>query len=166
VLREYEQYPAVTVNWHFFGSSGHQKRPEGLVIENYLQCHDSLNRHVKSIINPRRAFLNVNSHYWIYRGWQQAVDENRQEVLGSFNQPPTGSRLRINHYYSKSAEDFLVKCNPDWWVDSIGNRLPTHVAERLDEAMSQHNEARDPSILRFVEATKAKMREFGANVST
>ena len=36
MLVEYEEWPAVGVNWAMFGTSGHEKKPEGLVIENYL----------------------------------------------------------------------------------------------------------------------------------
>jgi hypothetical protein len=36
VLRRYEQFPGVAVNWLMFSSSGHILKPEGLVIENYM----------------------------------------------------------------------------------------------------------------------------------
>jgi hypothetical protein len=161
LLREYEAYPALTANWRYFGSSGHQERPLGLVIDNYRRCQHGLNRHVKPIIDPRQAIAYGNSHYWIYRGWRQAVDENRREVLGSFNLPVVGNRIQINHYYTKSAEDYLAKCNPEWWVDSSGQRFPSHLKDRINEALTQYNEAEEPSILRFLAATRAKMQEFG-----
>ena len=36
VLADYEQWPGVCVNLPRFGTSGHQTKPDGLVIENYL----------------------------------------------------------------------------------------------------------------------------------
>src|SRR5919109_1112110 len=35
VLKAYEPWPGVHVNWAVFGPSGHETRPQGLVIESY-----------------------------------------------------------------------------------------------------------------------------------
>src|SRR5688572_25328412 len=54
VLRDYEDAPGVGVNRVPFGTSGHDTRPEGLVIENYVRsaAHVHLSNVVKTIANP------------------------------------------------------------------------------------------------------------------
>lgn len=57
VLRDYRGAGAVAVHWRTFGSSGHVKRPAGLVIENYTHRTPDdavVNRHYKSIVNCAR----------------------------------------------------------------------------------------------------------------
>ena len=110
VLGEYERWPAVAVNWAVFGTGGHRTRPEGLVIENYLHRLDiPANRHIKSIVDPVRVSRPVDPHYFRYP-YLGAVDENHNPVE---ERPATRSvsfkRLRINHYHSKSEEEFQAK---------------------------------------------------------
>ena len=50
ILAEYERWPAVGVNWAVFGPSGHERKPPGLVIENYDRR--VANTTIKSIADP------------------------------------------------------------------------------------------------------------------
>ncbi len=116
ILADYEQHPGVVVNWALFGSSGHKTRPEGLVIENYLwrARDDGRNHHtVKSVVDPRRTVRStgVNPHCFIYSDGF-AVNEQGHPV----DRKPFGitdevsfARLRINHYYIKSEEQWRAK---------------------------------------------------------
>lgn len=67
VLRKFPGVGAVAAHWRTFGSSGHVKRPDGLVIESYLQrTPDSaaVNRHYKCIVNTAllRSGRPLNGH--------------------------------------------------------------------------------------------------------
>jgi hypothetical protein len=116
VLTDYEQHPAVVVNWAAFGSSGHKTRPDGLVIENYLwRAPDDSprNLHVKSIVDPRRTLRprGVNPHSFVYMDGH-AVDENGRPLdRKPFGLTDTVSfrRLRINHYRMKSEAQWEAK---------------------------------------------------------
>src|SRR5215212_567322 len=57
VLRRYERWPGVGVNRVLFGASGHETRPPGLVVENYVRRLEipGLTSSVKSIVDPARA---------------------------------------------------------------------------------------------------------------
>ena len=118
-LRAYEQYPGVGVNWVMYGPNGHDRRPEGLMMDNYTTTFEdrnsAINCHIKSIVQPKRVLCVFQPHYSIYRGRQYAVDEDREPIdnyssfrvakgraFTSFNHRDT---FRINHYYSKSVED-------------------------------------------------------------
>jgi Glycosyltransferase family 92 len=116
VLIDYEQHPAVVVNWAYFGTSGHKTPPQGLVIENYVwRSRDNArrNRLVKSIVDPRRTVRSrgVNPHAFAYSDGF-AVQENGRLL----DRKPFGvtdevsfERLRINHYAMKSQQQWEEK---------------------------------------------------------
>ena len=66
LLAEYEQWPAVGVNRHTFGSSGHKEMPEGLLIENYVMSWPMVHS-IKSIVDPSRTVRYRNPHAFVYR---------------------------------------------------------------------------------------------------
>ena len=106
VLREFEDCPALAVNWCSFGSSGLQKRPESTLKSFvYRGCEGwDLNRHVKSIVDPSkaRAFVNDPHRADVEGG---TFDENRNPVSGPFK-AYSAKHLRVNHYPIKSRQDF------------------------------------------------------------
>jgi hypothetical protein len=117
ILKEYEQWPGVSVNWSVFGPSGHETQPEGLVLETYTRrAPDSyaFNHMCKCVVDPRRAIrmgADISAHCFDYTEGH-AVDEN----FGPRDKRPRGqtetvsfSRLRINHYYMKSRAQWLAK---------------------------------------------------------
>ncbi|MCW5940573.1 MAG: glycosyltransferase family 92 protein [Fimbriimonadaceae bacterium] len=160
LLQEFRGCNALGANWHMFGSNGHRKRPQGLVLENYPKCASELNRHQKSIINPRRAIQWMNSHHFVFKGWRQSVDENHRPRVGTFYDPPSGLRIRCNHYYSKSEEDYLRKASPDWWVDDNGRIFKTHLESKIEEEMRVNNDTEDPAVLRFLPKTKELLAKY------
>jgi Glycosyltransferase family 92 len=110
VLREYEEFPGVVVHWVFFGTSGHETRPPGLVTENYVRRSLAFggNRYIKSIVDPARVERCLSPHHFSYRDGH-AVDEERRPVDGPLVEPVSISRLRINHYWTKSEEEWELK---------------------------------------------------------
>ncbi len=111
VLRDYEQYPAVGVCRAFFGPSGQRAKPEGLVTESYT-CRWTGWRgssFVKSVIDPARTVRPVNPHYFRYADDARAVDELHRPVDGQHAQSVSYGKLRINHYFTRSEEEWLQK---------------------------------------------------------
>jgi Glycosyltransferase family 92 len=113
VLAEFEQFSGVEVSRYDFGASGHRTKPEGLVIESYLHRRSYMSpkkdwEHVKSVVDPGRVDRAFNAHGFFYtEGY--AVRENRERAL----EDPPGRRgfpeasvLRINHYITKSEEEY------------------------------------------------------------
>lgn len=81
VLRGFEDAPGVVVHWQVYGSSGHDARPEGLVIENFLRrapTHWVRNRRLKTVLQPGRARRALNPHFAEYADGALAVNENRE----------------------------------------------------------------------------------------
>ena len=114
VLPEYERWPGVGVNWAQFGTSGHHARPDGLVLESYVRRADALgyNRWIKSVVDPRRVRNFCLAHFFIFTGEPSvAVDENHRPIDGklSSTEEVSFSKLRVNHYVTKSEEDLQRK---------------------------------------------------------
>ena len=119
ILRNFEMYGGVTLNWKMFGSSGHVFRPNGGTLANYHHCNP--NCHVKSIVNPKRTLRSTGDpHSFVYDSGFYAVDTNYSRVDGPWNPPgsadcpkPVPPQLYevmyINHYVLKSLEDFRHK---------------------------------------------------------
>lgn len=110
VLDDYAAYGGVVVNWHMYGTSGHEQWAPGLVTERFTRrAADEYppNVHVKSIVRPRRvlATLPPDPHSFLYKPPYHAVNSRGQRVDGPFNDPPSWSVFRINHYWSKSVEE-------------------------------------------------------------
>ena len=118
ILREYERWPGVSVNWAVFGPADYETTPDGLVIENYIQRtpdYHPFNRMCKCVVDPKRTIqigANVSVHCFDHtEGY--AVDENfqlRDKKPGRGQTDKCSfARLRVNHYYMKSREQWLAK---------------------------------------------------------
>ena len=111
-LQRFEKFPVVEVNWLIYGSSGAKKKEEGTVMERF-KCHSlpehPLNRHVKSIVNPRRVFSVIGCHE-VARISGSAVDSHGHPIKRNFrDREPQQDVIRINHYAVKSYEEFKAK---------------------------------------------------------
>jgi hypothetical protein len=109
VLADYEASPGVGVNWVMFGTSGHRRKPRGLVIENYLvKLNTRADRHIKSIVDPTRVASCESAHHFSYLQ-DYAVDENHYPISGLVTTYISSARLRINHYFTRSEDEFRAK---------------------------------------------------------
>lgn len=152
VLQEYEDRSAVAVNWLMFGTSGHILKPSGLVIENFKRCQTEGNRHVRLIVNPLKTERMISAHEAIYLDEQCAVNEQHLEVRGPYSIPPSIARLRVNHYWTKSVEEFFLKKISRG--DSAGV-TQMRDAHGIIMAEKNYNNGEDHAIQRFVARVKS-----------
>jgi hypothetical protein len=197
VLRDYEEFPAVVVNWQVYGSAGHVETPSGLVIENFLQRAPTdwvRNRRLKSIVDPARTTRVMNPHFAEYSEGVLAVSENREPCLVTLRNRASShhwayhtyrirnrfardlsriwpglpmdpylwsstnlrrvsvSRLRINHYAIKSAEEFGQKARRRRVPEEPWSGLRVH--DDLRFRYHDRNEIRDDILLKFVPALR------------
>ena len=111
-LKDYEQYPAIAVNWIQFDGNNHIKKPEGLVIENYKRAflpEHPLNQITKSIVQPKYVYEYLDAHHFQYTNGM-AVNENFEYSTGR-DMPNSINKIRINHYATKSLEEYKQKIN-------------------------------------------------------
>jgi hypothetical protein len=162
VLREFERWPGVGVNWALFGSSGHRTKPPGLVIENYVHRTGApgVNRQIKSIVNPREVRAFCVPHFFMYReGW--AVDENHRPITKpprSMTEEVSFSRLRVNHYAIKSEEEFRRKLarGP---ADSTVPKRDMWGEDEIQRRLRIWNEVEDRDILRYLPDLKQALAQ-------
>ena len=113
-LADFEQYPAVVINWVCFDSNGHDKKPTshgGLLTANYTRVkkdhNNGMDRVIKSIVNPKQVVQYICSHYGIYYLNFQGVTENFLTARGMSTKNHSTNKIRINHYKSKSREEYI-----------------------------------------------------------
>ena len=143
----------VGINWRIYGSSGLEEKPEGLVTENYkLRAPDDFdrNKHIKTICNPRLALDSLDPHSFNYQEGYHCVNEDGQEIYGPFNEGGKCQKLRINHYFSKSKEEYMQK--------KIRGFADVN-AERTMQAFYEHdrNDVYDYIMERFVKTLKTRV---------
>ena len=122
LLVEYESYGGLAVSWQVFGPDGHVTRPPGLVIESYTKkgnsSFDLTDRlstrspacwQYKTIVQLRYVRRCITPHYFAYKGKQCAVNEKAQVAPPRMLLRPSVEKLQINHYMSKSEEDWKLK---------------------------------------------------------
>ena len=154
VLRRYERWPGVGVNWAVFGSSGHATRPAGPVTESYVvRLWTPENRTIKTIADPVRVAGCPGVHRFQYTELG-TVDENEYPIWGGQTKSESRSVLQINHYMTKSLEEYRLRSQRPRPVPAPGQEQhrrkfdPDRVAafERLGE--------RDEAILQYVPALR------------
>jgi len=156
VLADYEAWPGVGVSRLTFGTSGHRTRPDGLVTENYLGSFDArVHRHIKTIIDPVRTAECLGPHHFRYEDGSLAVDENHYPILGATTAFTSFSRLRINHYYTRSEAEFrrkLSRLRPD-----NAAPYPESMWRQFTETFRDRYGRSDETILRYVPALKERL---------
>jgi len=116
--KKYKSYDAIGIHWVMFGPNGHEKRPEGLVIDNYLRCQAETHNHIKTILKPSSAQLITppNPHYFKlleprYGRKPKYVDPHGHPITKAINEQgkKTTDVVQICHFWCKSHEDYLKK---------------------------------------------------------
>lgn len=111
-LSRFECFAGVEINWLIYGSGGQQTKLPGGVMERFhhhsVPTH-RLNRHVKSIVDPRRVFNMIGCHEAAKINGSIA-DSHGQPVTRNFRErEPQQDVIRINHYAVRSYEEFVEK---------------------------------------------------------
>lgn len=111
-LSKFESFPAVEINWLIYGSGGAKTKAPGTMMERFKhhsRPNHPLNRHVKSIVNPRRVFTMIGCHE-AARISGYAADSHGNLIKKHFRERgPQQDVIRINHYAVRSYEEFLEK---------------------------------------------------------
>lgn len=118
-LKDYDEYPALVVNWVMFDSSGLDVRPSGkTVIESFMRVYknyqEPINKTVKTILKPSKVRYVNGVHVSLYNNNELAVDENFNQ-FSSYTYFKTEkvsvNKIRINHYHCKSRKEYWAKVN-------------------------------------------------------
>lgn len=150
VLKEFIAMAGVGVNWLMFGTSGHNVKPEGLQIENFTRRAEtdfSWNQHVKSIIRPDRVLHPFDPHFFICKDDGLVVTEEGLPLSSAITDRVSVSKIRINHYFTRSREDMQRKM-----LRGTADGAASRTWEFLESA--DRNEVEDMTIQRFLPQLK------------
>lgn len=160
ILKDYEEFASLQINWKAFGSSFQDKWLPGSIYERFIYCADNDNIYnypTQFICQPHRTLnekpfephyprlpdneISVNTN-------KQIIDKNKTVSLNpntpcSFNVPPLHDVLYVNHYTNKSKEEWLIK-NSKGRADIYGMKMPI---SQFDEYEKECNKVMDERAL-------------------
>jgi glycosyl transferase family 92 len=154
LLRDFEDWPGVGVNWAMFSHSGHRTAPDGLVIESYSMRDRADSGLIKCIVDPARA-VRCDSAHWFTFDHGLPVDENHWPIASPQTKSTSLERLRINHYASRSEEELRRKAERrTGWM---------HLRRwRRQDLEGELDLVRDEAIKRWTPALEAALRRDAA----
>jgi hypothetical protein len=161
LLKEYEQWAAVMVGRLIFSTSGHVTRPPGLVIENYVRrIKWSINAGGKSIVDPTRAKAPLNSHWFSFDDDAVVVYDTKQPLKATDRKKWGYSRLRINHYYTRSEEEAKKKFRSLMATGRERKDAPPNLEQWTRRLRQEEQEIteRDDAILPYAPALEQALR--------
>ena len=113
IMKENPKACGLAVNWAMFGSAGFKERPKsGGVLSNYVYRAGPGERGtdcVKTIVRPETVYRYNHPHFPEYMLGGFSVDENGRRAEGSRNPGPEPVRIRVNHYFTKSEEEWIER---------------------------------------------------------
>lgn len=145
-----EHWGGIGANWRMYGTSYHKQYQEGGVINNFLfRAEDSYsaNGHIKSLVNPR-VVVRCHAHHMEYIKGYHCTSENGSVIQSHYFFDSLCKKIRINHYWSKSEEEFLEKCKRGWMDDHRKEKL---IQIRKKEINTEWNKVYDPVLKDFLE---------------
>lgn len=113
-MRAHPNAGGLGVNWLIFGSSGHETKPEGGVLKNFVMCAEKNfepNHHIKTICDPQKVFSYNHPHFPAYFKGYYNFDENGKIISEAMTDSVSFNKIRINHYFGKSKEEYIQKRN-------------------------------------------------------
>lgn len=158
ILLSNQNFSALGVNWVLFGSNGqeHADYTRG-VLDRFPARDSKVSNHIKTIANPRMINFFQNPHYAIYFDGKYSVSETGKPFLGPFNEERTAEKISINHYHTKSYEEYAKKIER-------GNADGT--IKRSMEIFKMHdlNEVVDDGIIKYRDARRAALIPEGRGI--
>ena len=117
-IKKYEKYPSVLMYWLMFGTNGIVKyNPNKLVIEQFTNSWKTIRNESKQVLNT--GYEPVKMYHHVIQCWLQmklfkikvpSINENKHFVYNHGKEKcPSNSTIQINHYWSKSLEEYVKK---------------------------------------------------------
>jgi len=162
VLSGYEDCPSLCVPRFSFGFSGHAAPLAGLTIENYtarapyppVPAHKKLIGY-KCIVRPADVIGVDSAHvFHLDGGIKGGFDERRLMLTRATRRenPAPGAVLRINHYFTRSRQEFAAKTN----IRGDFGRFKAQKKSRIAD-MIETERVHDHTILRFAPALRQRI---------
>lgn len=107
---EYVKSGAIGVNWVLFGNNNNNVYDQRPVLERFTKRKKRVDKHVKTIAKCTDINEMIGVHCpKLNNGYFHDSDYNM--IFSSFNELGNNKICQINHYFTKSTEEFKQKCN-------------------------------------------------------
>ena len=154
LLPEYERWPGVGVQWAMFSVTERNKRAGGLVIDSFSMRDANDQGRFKSIVDPQRALRCLDAHSFEYE-YGLPVDENGWPLVSPATKATSLSRLRLNHYASRSEEEAREKIARQRGWGHLGRWRRHDLSGELELV-------RDEAIVPWISPLRANLEASGA----
>lgn len=104
-IKDYKDYPSISINWVLFGDGGLEFTGDYSVMKRFTKHQKGVNVHVKVIVNLHQDIWMESPHHTN----RYATDTNFKIVVGPFNPSGDNCTAQINHYFCKTREEFEQK---------------------------------------------------------
>jgi hypothetical protein len=109
LLRTHCTSGALALNWVLFGSNDKETYEPFPVVSRFIRRQKGVNEHVKWIVRISDIQYMVSPHHGVL-WFGHAHDCHGTIVNGPYNPQGTDDIACIHHYFTKSKEEFLLKC--------------------------------------------------------
>lgn len=169
-LRQYNSLlhlGSFAINWKIFGSEINGElaitKPNQLMSEIYIKSSNNEfeeNKHIKSIVRPKNTkFFNLDPHHATLHNGYFNYNEKMQNIRGPFAQPCSTETIQINHYFTRSKEEWEKKVLKGR-ADVSDSNIPGREIHEWESFNNNCNMIEDCSALRFVNKTKEIMEKY------
>ena len=156
VLKDYEDFASLQINWKAFGSSGHLKRISGSIYERFLFCAPPTSKYsfpTQFICQPDRTLpiRTEEPHYPQLISSEISVNTNKEPIDATkivamnpktpktFQIPPLYDIMWVAHYTNKSYEEWLIKNNKGR-ADILGTKIHSTQFQEYDNECNVREE--------------------------
>lgn len=159
-LKEYDEYPGLSVNWRIFGSSGVKRVPENkLLIEELVMTSENKDFNIKTIIKPRYVERIHSPHFPVFKKGYEKVNEKFEYFSGPFIPSESRQVFRVNHYWSRDLDFFYSRKISR--VHVISKELSKAQVEKSIQSMievdKRNSSIYDGDILKYVDELRARV---------
>lgn len=106
-LNDYIEYPAIGINWVFFGDNdlSGQEIKDYSVLSRFTKRQEGVHSSIKSIVNTSYPHTFINIHNPV----SNIVDTNFNVFTDHSNPKGSDEIAQLNHYWCKTKEEFEIK---------------------------------------------------------
>jgi hypothetical protein len=131
LIEEYkDRTDVIGLNWFIFGSWGIKTRTSNSLIKMFTNRNKQVNEHIKVIVNKNVGPIMVLPH----NTSKKSMDTNGKLFDGPFNPNGPTDVAYINHYHSKTKEDWMKRCergrvdcnlqhDPNQWDKEVNDNI-------------------------------------------
>ncbi len=158
VIREINPKYGLGMHWLHYGSNGHKNETNDLVIERFNK-HGDITKNpfylLKTILNPR-AVYSATPHHGLFIGNRSSTNELGEKVAGN-SKNISINKIRVNHYFCKSLEEFQQK-------NKRGDAMENNGIYDKNFSKRDNNDIQDTEMKKYIPAIKKELKEKNENI--